>query len=433
MLQYEQEVAEAELLRAMLVKGPFPGMGTGDPDTYKAAAWRFLALAREGSGRVAVVMPRSAFAAKGSEEFRRSLFEQCQFEDLTMLLNNRQWVFGDVHPQYTFVLVAWLKLQPATAATMPLRGPYNSLDRFLAGTARPTPRYLVREVLSWTDSASLPLLPTDDSLGVFAQLRKAPRLDLDDELTWRARPHTELHATNDKPLMKFADSQPAGYWPVFKGESFDLWEPDTGTYYAWANPDKVRKELQKTRERASTKSVFMGFTWRWRRDPATLPCNPALLPPNLFVSNAAPYLLWQRGDERDQAFLLGAMASLPLDWYARRFVEIHLNFHVLNPFPIPRPDRSSPLWKRVVELSGRLACPDERFATWAAAVGVECGPLEPDEKEDRINELDAAVAHLYGLTEAHLRHIFETFHESWDYHQRLEATLRHYKRWQTRL
>jgi hypothetical protein len=66
-------------------------------------------------------------------------------------------------------------------------------------------------------------------------------------------------------------------------------------------------------------------------------------------------------------------------------------------------------------------------------VGVECGPLEPDEKEDRINELDAAVAHLYGLTEAHLRHIFETFHESWDYHQRLEATLRHYKRWQTRL
>lgn len=86
----------------------------------------------------------------------------------------------------------------------------------------------------------------------------------------------------------------------------------------------------------------------------------------------------------------------------------------------------------MVELAGRLACPDERFATWAAAVGVECAPLESDEKEDRIHELDAVVAHLYGLTEAHLRHIFETFHEGWDYHQRLESTLRHYERWQTR-
>jgi hypothetical protein len=449
--QYEEELAEAELLRRMLVKGPFPGMGTGDPDTYKAAAWRFLALARDGSGRVAVVMPRSAFAAKGSEEFRRSLFKQCQFEDLTMLLNNRQWVFGDVHPQYTFVLVAWLKSQPAADATMPLRGPYNSLDRFKVGTARPTPRYLVTEVLSWTDSASLPLLPTDESLEVFTQLRKAPRLDLDDEASWRARPHSELHATNDKPLMKFADNQPAGYWPVFKGESFDLWEPDTGTYYAWAKPEKVRKELQKTRERASTKSVFMGFTWQWRRDPATLPCNhariafrdvtratdtrtvrTALLPPNVFVSNKGPYLVWQRGDERDQAFLLGVLASLPLDWYARRFVEVSLNFYILNPFPVPRPDRFNPLWQRVVELAGGLACPDERFATWAAAVGVECGLLEPEEKDDKIHELDAVVAHLYGLTEAHLRHIFETFHEGWDYHQRLETTLRHYHRWQTK-
>jgi hypothetical protein len=66
-------------------------------------------------------------------------------------------------------------------------------------------------------------------------------------------------------------------------------------------------------------------------------------------------------------------------------------------------------------------------------VGVECGPLESEEKDDKIHELDAVVAHLYGLTEAHVHHIFETFHEGWDYHQRLEATLRHYERWQTRL
>lgn len=142
----------------------------------------------------------------------------------------------------------------------------------------------------------------------------------------------------------------------------------------------------------------------------------------------APYFLWPRGDEKDQAFLLGVLCSIPLDWYARRFVETHVTYFVINPFPIPRPGRDDPLWKRIVEIAGRLACPDERFAEWAEAVGVEWGPLANDEKENLIHELDALVAHSYGLTERQLVHVFETFHEGWDYHDRLNAVLKHYRR-----
>ena len=57
-----------------------------------------------------------------------------------------------------------------------------------------------------------------------------------------------LHATNDKKLMKLVEEQPEGYWPVFKGESFDIWEPDRGMYYAWADPEKMISHLQKKRE-----------------------------------------------------------------------------------------------------------------------------------------------------------------------------------------
>jgi hypothetical protein len=138
--------------------------------------------------------------------------------------------------------------------------------------------------------------------------------------------------------------------------------------------------------------------------------------------------LWPRGDEKDQAFLLGILCSLPLDWYARRFVETHLNFFVLNPFPIPRAARDGDLWQRVVALAGRLAAPDDRFTEWADAVGVEHGALEENEKQDMMHELDAAVAHLYGLSEPQLVHIFETFHEGWDHQDRLGATLKHYRR-----
>ena len=62
-------------------------------------------------------------------------------------------------------------------------------------------------------------------------------------------------------------------------------------------------------------------------------------------------------------------------------------------------------------LHRRTFNPDDRFAAWAAACGVPHGPLDPTEKQAMIEELDALVARLYGLTSSQLRHIFETFHE----------------------
>jgi len=46
-----------------------------------------------------------------------------------------------------------------------------------------------------------------------------------------------------------------------------------------------------------------------------------------------------------------------------------------------------------------------------------------------VAELDAVVAELCGPYEAQLTHIFETFHEGWDYQPRLKAVLKHYKAW----
>ena len=255
--------------------------------------------------------------------------------------------------------------------------------------------------------------------------------------------------------MTFEDRDRSdGHWPVYKGESFDLWNPDTGIYYAWVDPGPVLDWLQRKRIRAGKSrrdSPHREFSMEYLRDRSTLPCfEPriafrdvtnrtnqrtviaCLLPPEVLVTNKAPYFLWPRGDERDQAFFLGVLSSIPLDWYARRFVEISMNFFIINSFPIPRPGRDDRAWKRVVELAGRLACPDRRFAKWAKAVGVGYGRLAADEKEDMIHELDAVVSHLYGLGEAQLIHVFETFHEGWDYQDRLEGVLRHVRMWRWR-
>ena len=111
---------------------------------------------------------------------------------------------------------------------------------------------------------------------------------------------------------------------------------------------------------------------------------------------------------------------------ARRFVEIDVNFFIINPFQVPRPDREDARRRRVVELAGRLACPDDRIAAGAEAVGVAWGPLTADEKDDMIHGLDAVAARLYGLDKRQLVHVFETFHEGWDFAARLDGALRQF-------
>ncbi len=463
--QYHEELEEQEKRRALLRNGPFPGMGTGDPDTYKAFSWRFWALTNNG-GYSGVVLPRSVFSAAGSEEIRRQLLDKCVIRDLTFLVNNRHWVFSAVHPQYTIALLSFEKSEPTSDDLLSIRGPFPSKDSFDEGRENPPHTFSIDRAKTWTGTAAFPLLPpTPESGEVFEILSRADPLDKDDSDEWRARPNTELHATNDKKkddgtiLMHFFDegeTPPEDYWPILKGGSFDTWTPDTGERYAWADPEVMVDYLQDSRESsyqyAGKRSAFYEMPEDWVHDRNTLSCfiprvvfrdisratdtrtvRSTLVPPEVFLTNKAPYFLWPRGDERDEAYLLGVLCSIPLDWYARRFVETTLNYHILNGFPIPRPGQGDPLRERVIQLSGRLAAVDDRYADWADEVDVKYGPLNEEKKQDMIYELDAVVAHLYGLSREHVEIIFETFHNGWDYEEHLDHVLDYYASWADRL
>ncbi len=461
--RYERELEQQDNLREILRNGPYPGIGTGDPDTYKAFYWRFWNLTPQ-KGSVGVVLPRTAFIAAGSEEFRRTVLDEAEVRDLTFLKNKAGWVFPDAEHRYTIALFAFHK--GTAGGRLNLRGPFPDSDSFEAGVERDPASFSTEEAKTWTGKAGFPLLPADPrSVDVFNRMAEAPRLDLDEPGNWRARPNTELHATNDKKkndgtiLMHFTEDPPDDFWPIYKGASFDLWEPDTGVRYAWADPEVMLGHLQDSRENsyqyAGSRSAYSEMPEDWVQNPETLEClrpriafrdvsrrtdsrtvRACLVPPEVFLTNKAPYLLWPRGDERDQAFLLGVLCSIPFDWYARRFVETSLNYHIFNALRVPRPDRNHPLWERVVELAGELAAVDDRFEDWSAEVGVQSGRPPGDQKEQLVSELDAAVCHLYGLNREHIEVVFQTFHEGWNRHvtdDRLKAVLDHYDAWEARL
>jgi len=174
---YEREVEETKRLRQALVSGAYPGIGTGDPDLYKAFCWRFWRLSCTNGGFIGVVLPRSALTAKGSMNFRKTMFSDVQRIEITTLKNRAGWVFSEVTSQYTISLVSAKQGRPE-GKSIHLQGPYNSLANFKASATNKFAAFTLKEVKSWNDTISLPLLPRTDSVEIFAQLSKSPRLNL---------------------------------------------------------------------------------------------------------------------------------------------------------------------------------------------------------------------------------------------------------------
>jgi len=251
-------------------------------------------------------------------------------------------------------------------------------------------------------------------------------------------------------------SIPKTIWPVYKGSSFDIWQPETGIYYDSANANEIVRHLQnkRLRQRRTARSAFAEQAHVMTDDPSTLPClHPrlafrdvarstdtrtlrcALVPGHRVIVNQAPYLLRIRGSASDEAFVLGMLCSMPCDWQARRTVELHMTFEQIGLLTIPDLGPRDRIRARVVEIAGRLAAVDDRFSEWAAEVGVPVGSAtDPAIKQDLIHELDACVAHLYGLDEHDLAVIYETFdHKDPNrYAERHAEVLKHFKRWHGR-
>lgn len=445
--KYQNSLKEISHARKALLNGPFKGMGEGDPDLYKAFGWRFLQLTHA-DGYIGVVLPRDAMVASGSRDFRKEIFSQRDIK-ISILTNTGGWVFSDVHGQYTISLTC-IKKGKMQNNIVTLKGPYGNKELFQENKRNVGSKFSGSEIMSWNESLSLPVFSTKECVDVFKAMRCSPNLNNNIKNEWNARPYSEFHATNDGPKKKAIfnlnyETCPVGYWPVFKGSSFNLWEPDTGIYFGGANPETALKAIHDKRKRGSAFSAFdRSFIDNPKTNPALYPriafrqvtnrtntrtVIVSLVPPNVFLTNAAPYFLWPNGGAQDQAYLLGIMSSITFDWYARLFVEKNLSLFLVNCFPVPRPENKDKLKKRLIELSGRLAAVDNRYEKWADEVGVKYGPIKEGEKFEMILELDAIVAHLYGLSADQLIHIFKTFHKGWDYESRLESTIGYYELW----
>jgi hypothetical protein len=461
--EYREEKEEKQKRSQILKEGPYEGDSSGGsaPDTYVAFSWRFKQLSGR-NGHVGIVVPRGLFSGDNTRDFREELFATTEIDDLTFLVNQNAWVFDGLHGQYTIALAAF-HISSTPSDDLPIRGPYYNAKEYEEGIKREPHHFSIADIKSWTSSAVIPLPPSADAVGAFEQLVSHPKFSYDGG-DWKPVPVTPLKLApyedeimdDGTVLLHRSDEPPEeNYLPVLGGKAFDLWSVDVSKASVWTDPDLIFDYLQQKREnsyRIGKRSPFYEMPESWVNDKSTLPCYssrvvfrdstnktntrtviPALAPPNTILLDTAPYLIWPRGDEKDQAYLLGVMGSIPFDWCARRFVENHVSFYLLKGLPVPRPSRGDPLWKRMVTLSARLSTPDDRFKKWADAVEVECEPLDEATRQEMMYEIDALSAHLYGLSRENLQVVFETFHDNWEHEPRMNAVLEYYDEWEEKL
>ena len=442
--EYAAEIERVGAMAEAVSSGPYAGLGAAHLDLFQAFAWRNWQLLGAG-GRSALVLPRGALAGSALAQWRREILGSGAFADVCFLVNNQQWVFPEVHPQYTIGLTV---AEKGGESVVRWSGPFSSETEFLsgAGTLAEVPG---SEFVTWSNTAAFPLIPDPMSAQIFRQMKANPRFDAV-RPGWEFRPiQGDMNASADKSVMEFDTDTAQGRIPIVAGASYNIWDPNAGTPFAYGDPAVLRPHLTTKLAGAvrNSRSAYKGLTF----PPKTLPLDkariafrdiaratdtrtaiPCLLPPGTAAVHQSPLLVRRQGDETAEAFLLGVMSSLPFDWGARRWVELHLTFELLNPLPVPAYDADAAVCLRVAEIAGRLAAVDARYSEWAAAVGVSVDSVTADEKVSLLAELDATVSLLYGLTEDQVEHLFATFHRGWNYEPRLQAVLTHYREWKAK-
>ena len=408
------------LAAALAVRG-LHSDGWGSPICTSTSLSGTGTLARR-DGFLGVVLPRTAFNTKGSQGFREWLYVGSATHRVDFLLNNNRWIFDYASPRYSIALGRG-RAHDTISDSSDRSGWYGHYPR--ADWHQQASSDGVRLTTSALGPGrETPLLRSQDEADLLAKLRVGSRFPLGTRGRWMCFPvQGDLNETHDR---RFWRDEHEGQ-PLWKGESFDQFDPNGAGERSCPITGKLLKKVRKARPgmksliaKAASLSIrkkavltelkrarvaFRDVTNR-TNSRTILAC---LVPPGIFLTNKAPYLAFVNGQPLEQAACLAIMNSLPFDWQARRYIEINVNFFLLEGLCLPQLGDDD--FNAIAEAAARLSAVDDRFADFAAAAGVEYGPLDSAERIPLRVEIDARVARGWNLTTADLSVIFRDFTE----------------------
>lgn len=370
-------------------------------------------------GYLCYVIPSGIYSDYGTQELREMLLEEGRIEFLFNFSNER-FFFNQVHHSFKFTLLGTQK---------------GKINKGFWATFRFNPRVAVapdefplfiseKENLIFVRHVSLKRFSPDSlSLMEFQTQRDYdvaekiyanwPLIGEDVNSIWQVRFTQELNMTTDRNLF---NTQQKGL-PLYEGKMINQYE----SYYAspqyWVEREKASKHFSKKQllNNDDFQKPRLGFREIARpTDSRTLIAT--IIPPNSCCNHkifiATPKL--STYSDLEMLYTLAALNSMVLDYIARFKITTSMSLFHLYQLPLPRLVAGNPYFDAIVPRAAQLTCTTADFADlWQTVMGESWdeskGATDPGERQRLRDELDAIVAHLYGLSRDEFAHILGTF------------------------
>jgi hypothetical protein len=364
--------------------GVYRAQGDGHTNLYQLFVERAFRLTRAG-GRMGLVVPWGLASDAGCTGLRRLLLDHSRI-DSWIGFENTSAIFP-IHRSVRFLLMTAsvggrtdsLPCRLGERDPEVLDSPAESIEPRGGPRAVALPRRLL-ERLSPEDLA-VPDVRTSADIALLEKIAATVPF-LASPAGWGAQFGRELNASDDR---RHFDGTSDGL-PVLEGKHV---EP----FQVRAPPD-VRRLPVAAAARLLDEARSWGRPRLAYRDVASATNRLTLIAaivPRGHVTVHTLFCLKTPLALRDQEFLCGVLNSFVANYLVRLRVTTHVTARIVARLPVPRPPAHSPLYAAIADLAA-------------------CLPRSASPQQDpAYPELQAAVAHLYGLTGDELRHILGTF------------------------
>jgi hypothetical protein len=406
--------------------------GGGDLNSYKVFLERFLQLTKHG-GVTALVVPSGLTTDEGSTQLRKLLFDDtrilCWYS-----FENRQKVFP-IDSRFKFILLAAEK--GSKTESFPCFFYRHDLADLETEHRRELKLEMPLELVRRFSPETLSIMEfrSRRDLEITQKIYdKHPLLGENVPDAWNIKLAAEFHMTGDSHLFNTRGNGLV----LYEGKMIHQFDP---FYHKTTNnPELPRywiKEEKGLRELARKYLAGRGGFMKGgeidcmnlgQLSRLSLPCNnyrlayravasstnertmiAAILPPRVSMGNSLIFISGLKA-EWELLYLCSALNSFVVDFALRSKVSANLNMFFVEQLPIPRLKQDDPTLKPIVERAARLCCRWPEFDGLAKACGLPgWTPLTEEEVKNLRAELDALMAHLYGLDEADMEQILFTF------------------------
>jgi hypothetical protein len=211
---------------------------------------------------------------------REDLDQRALRVDVQLLTNKGQWVFDRVDGRKLVALVVVKIGRNQSECTYVLRQEFHDEGAWRAVDQSNGVERGGAWLRSYSGGLVQPTLPAGEaSVSVIEAMMAAPRTVNHPVLKIR-RVYADVETSRDKDI--YVEEASSKTWPVYGGDSFDIWQPDTGEYYALTTKSKAMERIQRKRMNSQSSSPYGAMPRDWRADVDTHPAlSPRIALPNV--------------------------------------------------------------------------------------------------------------------------------------------------------